>query len=385
MRNRALEPGDDAFPNAAPTRRVRDSKAYPMGKLKTSLAGFATLIDSISEGGRVVVEELSSKATNVKEIVGRVNGGYELLAMYLKQKALAAKQDIKTWNAQTIKDHPDSEVAGFVKNIEAARADALTAFKNYEAVRDGKAKAVTADIDRAIAVIDEIKATIDKKRKRLFQSTKFKTKIAGYEQTLNALGTKVKTMRVDFTGEVQSSQSSGPIKLAGLKITPATTVAQVFAHASYGLKDELQKIAGAKRGELGKRFQAYATEIKQIRSWVAEADEMEAEADAGEVVAKPEAKPEPKPDPKPGVNKIVIKMGSTEIGTAVKGEYDRATKLLTCPVVVWKVKGTDPLDYLQKKMTLSGSYENAAEGKFANEMKLDKLAGDMKKATFKGA
>ena len=56
MRNRALEPGDDAFPNAAPTRRVRDSKAYPMGKLKTSLAGFATLIDGISEGGRVVVE-----------------------------------------------------------------------------------------------------------------------------------------------------------------------------------------------------------------------------------------------------------------------------------------------------------------------------------------
>ena len=111
---------------------------------------------------------------------------------------------------------------------------------------------------------------------------------------------------------------------------------------------------------------------------------MEAEADAGDVVAKPEAKPEPKPDPKPGVNKIVIKLGSNEVGTAVKGEYDRATKLLTIPVVLWKGK-TAPLDYLQKKMSLSGSYENAAEGKFASDMKLDKLAGDMKKATFKGA
>ena len=359
-----------------------------MGKLRTSLAGYATLIDAISNGGRVVVEELTSKATNVKEIVGRVNGGYELLAMYLKQKALTAKQDIKTWNAQTLKDHLDSEVAGFVKNIEAARADALLAFKNYEAVRDGKAKAVTADIDRAIALTGEIKATIDKKRKRLFQSSKFKTKIAAYEQTLKELSTKVSTLRVDFTGEVQASQSSGPVKLANLKITPATTVAQVFAHASYGLKDELQKIAGAKRADLGKRFLAYGSEIKQIRSWVAEADEMEAEADADVAVAKPEAKPEAKPaakpDPKPGVNKIIIKMGSNEVGTAAKGEYDRATKLLMIPVMVWKGK-TAPLDYLQKKMTLSGSYENAAEGKFASDMKLDKLAGDMKKATFKGA
>jgi|BarGraIncu00222A_1022003.scaffolds.fasta_scaffold14738_3 hypothetical protein len=49
-----------------------------MGKLKTSLAGLATLIENVQKGGVDVVDSLKSDATNVQKHLERMNGGYEL-------------------------------------------------------------------------------------------------------------------------------------------------------------------------------------------------------------------------------------------------------------------------------------------------------------------
>ena len=350
-----------------------------MGKLKTSLGGLAVLIDNVQKNGNDIVDALTSDATNVQKNLERMNGGYELLAMYLKQKALKEKADIKSWDKSTLKDHLDSEVANFVKGIEGARTDAVASFATWARDKSIKGAAVLGDIDRALALMVDIKAQIDKKRKRLLQSSKFKAKMAGYDTQLTDLGKRASTMRVDMKGEMDATQSSGPQSLERIKLTGATTIAQIMSQASLGLKREIDDIKKAADNpkRLAIAFKRYGEEVKGIRTWLAEADEMDAAGDEEKAEAKA-------PDPKPKLKKIIIKKGSTEIATAVTGDYDRATKLLVIPVVLWKKGSGDPLSLLQQKMTVSADYEKAEEGKFAVEMKLDKIAGDMKKATFKG-
>ena len=350
-----------------------------MGKLKTSLAGLATLIDNVQKNGNDVVDLLTADATNVQKQVERTMGGYEVLATYLKQKALKAKVDLKAWDKDTLKDHFDSEVAGFVKGIEAARVDAIGSFKAWDSHRVIKGGAVLADLDRALLVVADIQAQIDKKRKRLLQSSKFKAKMANYDTELATIAKNAKFTKDNLKLEIEATTASSMKSIEAVKLTAATPISKIVEETRFALKGDLDAIkrAADKPAQLRIAFKRYGEQLKDVRGWLAEADEMEAEGEEGSATAKA-------PDPKPKLKKIVVKKGSTELGTAVAGDYDRATKVLTVPAVLWKKGSGDPLSLLQQKLSVTADYEKADEGKFASDMKLDKLGGDMKKATFKG-
>src|SRR5690242_9689316 len=99
-----------------------------MGKLKTSLTGLAAIAEGIKQRGEKAVFEMQGRATTVQKCIEQVNGGYELLYMYLKQKAIKGKVQITAWHKDTLKAHTDSQVAGFIANIEKVRADSIKAF-----------------------------------------------------------------------------------------------------------------------------------------------------------------------------------------------------------------------------------------------------------------
>jgi hypothetical protein len=347
-----------------------------MGKLRDSLKNLETMIGSVVKTGADTVHELTGAATNVKQILGRVNGGYELMAMYLKQKALKDKQKVEDWAKDPIKAHLDSEVAGFIKDIEAARIEAVNAFKRWETVRDVKGKAIFGDLDRVDDAVEQIGKRIAEKRQKWLQSKDYKSKLNGYEETLKGLSSQSKTLRVDFRSEVEATQSSGPQQLAKMKMSVDTTIKQIFDQAAYGLKDELNKIERAQSSdELKKRLARFGNEIKQIRAWVDEADKMELAADTPAPV---------KVDPKPKLTSIVIRKGSQDIAKSASGTYDRATKLLSIAVAEWKIKGVDPLGYLQQKFTVAAVFEDKAEGNFNADMKISKIGADLKKIELKG-
>jgi hypothetical protein len=251
-----------------------------MGKLKTSLTALATIADAIEKRGEKVLGELTTRSTTVQKTLERVNGGYELLYMYLKQKATQQKIQITIWHKDTLKTHTDSKVAGFISDIEKIRGELIASFKAWEDAANLLSQGLAADIDRALADVQGIEAQIGKKKKKWLQSAKYKTKIAGYEASLNALGSKLRTLKVDISSFKTTTQSGGPKKIASLQLTDAKTIEQVFQIAEKGLSDELEKIKKFDGSKLTKLFRHYGSELKQIRTWVADADAMEAEGGA---------------------------------------------------------------------------------------------------------
>jgi hypothetical protein len=249
-----------------------------MGKLKTSLTALATIADAIEKKGEKVLSELTTRSTTVQKTLERVNGGYELLYMYLKQKANQQKVQITAWHKDTIKAHTDSKVAGFISDIEKIRGELIASFKTWEDAANLLTQGLAADVDRALADVKGINAQIDKKKKKWFQSAKYKTKIAGYEASLDALASKLRMLKVDISTFKTTTQSGGPKKIASLQLTDGKTIAQVFQIAEKGLSDELEKIQKFDGSKLTKLLRNYGSELKQIRTWVADADAMEAEA-----------------------------------------------------------------------------------------------------------
>lgn len=251
-----------------------------MGKLKTALANLATLADGIDKKGGKALGEMTSRATSVSQVGGRVAGGYELLYMYLKQKAVAGKVKIEAWQKDPLQAHLDPKVTEFIAHIEQARAELANVFKNYDQAATILVQTVTADIDRALDYSKQIEAMIAKKKKKLLQSAKYKTKIAAYEKNLNELGGKLNTLKVDVSGYRQGTQALGPNKIASLEIKTSTTIAQVLKVASIGLSRELDEIKNSSSNKrVAVLLKGYGKELKMIRTWVQEADSMESESE----------------------------------------------------------------------------------------------------------
>jgi len=250
-----------------------------MGKLKTSLTALATLADAIEKKGDKVLADLTTRSTTVQKSLERLNGGYELLYMYLKQKAAQQKVQVTAWHKDTLKAHSDPKVASFIQDIEKVRHELLASFKEWESAADLLTQTLAADINRAMAFVQEIDGQIAKKKKKWLQSAKYKAKIAGYDASLTQLGSKLKTLNVDISTFKTTTQSAGPRKIASLQLTDAKTIDHVFQVAQKGLSDELDRIKKFDGSKLSKLLKNYGSEIKQIRTWVAEADTMEAEGE----------------------------------------------------------------------------------------------------------
>ena len=248
-----------------------------MGKLKTSLTNLATIADAIEKKGDKVLADLTTRSTGVQKTLERINGGYELLYMYLKQKANSQKVQVTAWHKDPLKAHTDSKVASFISDIEKVRAELISSFNSWEDAANLLSAGLAADVDRAMAEAQSIAGQIEKKKKKWFQSAKYKTKIAGYENSLNGLAAKLRMLKVDISTFKQTTQSGGPKKIASLQLTDAKPIEQVFQIAQKGLTDEVDKIKKFDGSKLSKLLKNYGTELKQIRGWVAEADEMESE------------------------------------------------------------------------------------------------------------
>ena len=328
--------------------------------------------------------------TKISELANTAHNGWDLMLMHLSDKFKAQKQTVDANAKKTLKEVMDPGLAKLVAGLEGWRKD--LADRAGKAGDDFKVGTATLASQLAAAKMqaEALKKVVEKKKSKLLVSPKYKTKMRGYLESIAAVDALITTQTTSMAkAKAMTFDAAWVNKWYTVKLD--MTVADVKSAASMDVQGHMsaylenQQQADAYVRGWRDEYKGMAGQLATIKGWADEADGMEAEGegkDEAKDTAKPE--PEPKPDPKPEIKKIVIKMGSTEIGTAATGDYDRATKLLTIPVVLWK-KGTDPLGVLQKKMTIAGMYANAAEGKFTNDMKLDKVAGDMKKATFKGA
>jgi hypothetical protein len=176
-----------------------------------------------------------------------------LFYAYLKQKAGTQKVQVTAWHKDTLKTHTDPKVVGFIKDIEAARAECLRASKLWEDAADLLAQTLYADIEKGMAFISDIEAQIDQNKKKWLGSAKYKTKIPVYAASLLRLNSKLKTTRVEISNFKNATQSAEPVRLAKLQLTDSKKVDDVFKFTQKGLADEVERVNrpwGTKLGPL---------------------------------------------------------------------------------------------------------------------------------------
>jgi hypothetical protein len=162
-------------------------------------------------------------------------------------------------------------------------------------------------------------------------------------------------------------------------ITTNTTVAEIKDGSSTYLTGDL-KTAKQDDDDNAKTFRGrgFGKSLAVMKQWVDDADKMEAEAEEKDA----EEDSGGGLNPKPKMKDVTIKKGSAVLAEGKSGDYDRKSKILVAELT-WK-KGIQALDFLQQKLSVTASAVNKEDGELKSDMKLDKLSGDFKKATFKG-
>lgn len=342
-----------------------------MGKLRSSIDQVIKTAGTLETATNTLVEQRTKLRDTLLHHGDRCRGGADVMYMYLMEKFKSQGKKIETQKKTTIKEVFDAELGAMIKGVLEARTAVLKVLSEGDKVHQF-GLALKANIGKLRTDLVAIQAIIDKKKKKWLTSSKYKAKLSGYEAAVAELDGSLKTL-AKLLPDVKFGASTKP---DDWHFSTATTVEQIYQAASTSLQDDLNMDKKTDEA-IGKQFRGrfFAKSLDTLKEWGKFADDMEAEADESDST-------EAAPDPSPKILDLTVKLGSTALATAKSGEYARKSQVLVTELT-WK-KGFDPLQYLQKKLVVTGKYENKAEGDFKSEMKLDKVGGDLRKATFKG-
>jgi hypothetical protein len=343
-----------------------------MGKLRTSIDNVVKTAASLESAAGAYLDERQTLVNNYKHHCEYCRGASETLYMYLSEMYKKGGKKVGDYGKTQLKEVMDANITTMIKEavsgsarVAKSKADGAKLITAGEGLK-GKVTALRSDLEG-------IRAVIARKHKKWLVSKAYKSKLAGYETSVDELDASLKALEKQLPG----SGIGKLVKPEDWAFSPASTFAQVRAGTSTDYDGDLA-LTAAQDEAIAKAFRGrgFGKSLGVLKSWLADADGMESEADGDDDAGAP------KVDPKPTLKDITVKKGSTLLAAAKSGEFDRKSKTLVVELT-WK-KGLSPLVYLQEKVTVAATFPDKAEGDFKLDMKLEKVAGDLVKATLKG-
>lgn len=250
-----------------------------MGKLRTSLSSLSRDLDSV----RKTAEEAGSKyeklASNGWQIMQMSAAGIDETFLYINEKLKKRKLKIADVKDETIKDFEDAKVKKFIKGVDDGRKQAIAMHKQWDQVGQ--------DLDRELRALDKAVADINsqlaKKKKKLIKTKKYKQKIKIYENWLSGLTKQLAELKQLAKQAARDSSPPSEAKISKvLDISMKSTIAELDRAAGIEVKNLLRKYSDHKKeGSEHKRKLRVAGdfrgELKTLRQWVDEADDMDEE------------------------------------------------------------------------------------------------------------
>jgi myosin heavy subunit len=253
-----------------------------MGKLRTSLTNAAALVKGVTKSVERQATKMQNIAKDVDSWVKSGSSGIDELYIYLAEKLKKQGSTYKAAENDQIKDHSDANVVRNLKGIQMCIGLGQDASSQAEEILADQA--LDKDLAALDKVLSDIAGQVRKKQKKLLQSKKYKTKIAGYAKMLADLQGSVaqatRTLR-----EMRRNKPPSPARVRSfLDITDTSK-----------LKD-LEIALSRKNGELYKEYNSlvlnlnqtandirqhaeFAGHVKVIQDMIAEAEDMEKEGE----------------------------------------------------------------------------------------------------------
>ncbi len=249
-----------------------------MGKFRDSLVGLSTSVANCEGAVKQIEDKLTKTATNVSHHFTVVMEGYQATYMHLNELAKKKGGKVEDLLGKTLAEVGDKDLPAFVKGINDAIAAGVKDTQSWTQLHKTNvepAQKLTVGLDEKL---DQLNAMLAKKKKKLIQSAKYKTKLAGYESALKALGDVAKKLRLAVTS-INPPQNEEQFKKYGLKPTDKVQLIkdragflpnQIKAFEQQG-KDSVTHARNAKTFNL-------SGQMKAVQSMIADAEGMEKEA-----------------------------------------------------------------------------------------------------------
>jgi len=324
-----------------------------MGELRNSIVELQKQVTGAAKLGDKIGADLELAHGRVDEQFQRLQAGADVMWMYLVAYFEKSQRDIKDHMNDKLSDHADSEIVKYLKGLDAAANDVLRTIGDFDKVK--------AQMPGEYAKIDQlatsIKRNIDKKRAKLFQSKKYKAKLAGYEKALDELVKAIGSRRKAFDEITTIKRTT----VEEMRMKPTAKISEVENLCTMSIKAGIKNMkAQVEQGKWVSRKFRENGDLKQafsaMKQWAGEADSMDQEViNLDPTATKP-------------IKDVRIFEGTRLVGTAPKAVFQGKRPMEVTPVT-WE-KGVDILKLLQKKLTVRAKYATG-DGEFAHDMKVN--------------
>lgn len=327
-----------------------------MGELRNSIIDLGKQLAGAAHAGNTLGAELEKVSERIGSLTERTYAGHDVLWLYLEALFEKNGRKIADFKNDKLSEHADSEILTYLKGIDEAANDAMAAINEFTEIKGRMPK----EYDRIDALAATIRRNIEKKRAKLFNSKKYKAKLVGYENALNQLVQSITDRRTAWA-KIAPSKSAKTID--GLRLKPTNIIDEV---RHIGVKAEIANVKKAEEhnvvvarqmrqnGDLKKA-------LETMKQWAGDADAMDQEVvNLDPNAAKP-------------IKDVKIYAGSTLLCSAPKATF-QGKRPMEVQSVTW-AKGVDPLNYLQKKVRVSGTFVSG-EGTLNHDMKINGIKGD---------
>lgn len=253
-----------------------------MGKLRTAILDLQKLIvnnpvklDELRkalEPGKVQISTLGETAVQ----------GWDLIHMHLTNKFKAQGSTTKANAKKTLKELMDPELGKLIKGVDEWRKRLQTLSTQYGGAFSAGIKGIKDDLAAAKAEVANLRAIANKKKSKWLASSKYKAKIKGYLETIDAVE------------EIIDTQTKQMAKVNGLKFDDAwvnkyfgirldMSVSDVEDKATMDVQGimktylENQEEADTYVQKWRDEYKSMAVQLKSMKAWSDDADTMEKE------------------------------------------------------------------------------------------------------------
>jgi hypothetical protein len=326
-----------------------------VGELRDSIIEMGKQVTAAAKMGDALGAELEAVAQRVGKHYERLYAGHDVLWLYLEALFEKNGRKVDDFVNDKLSQHSDSEMLTYLKGIDDAANETLSAVKEFAAIKNK----MPAEYQRIDAVAAAIKRNIDKKRAKLFQSKKYKAKLVTYDKALDELVQSIATRRKAF-GKLSTRSTK---QIEDLRIKATNKIGDV-RHISVKAEIQNVKIAEEQDKVAARQFRQNGDlkkALETMKQWATDADAMDQEVlNLDPNAAKP-------------LKDVKIFSGSQLLCSAPKATF-QGKRPMEVPSVTW-ARGVSGIDYLQKKVRVSASYVSG-DGTLNHDMKINGIKGD---------
>lgn len=253
-----------------------------MGQLRSGIADLQKTCTELGPPIEAMGALQKAGNTRVAGMTPRVTEGYNVLKMTLIEKFKKENTTFAAQGGRTLKEVADANVATVLKGIVASKNDIKALINKLNTEQKAAADKLLATVTKAKTSSGTLSKLAEKKKAKWLKSAKYKAKIGGYLTSLDQLDADLAKLEKRIQARSALKQDAAWVEKC-FKISVDMKVSEIADTSSAefdGLLSAYEAAADTHVRGFRDEYKHMGNQLATFAKWAAEADAMDAEADA---------------------------------------------------------------------------------------------------------